>query len=874
MAKLQTLLKKLPTFVESRMITNGYGIWLSWKTDLNPAVPQTLTDYGGMLVAQERHQSLWFFFSTDVILALARLEVWVRFNPIPVFIQIFPAKLLLGLKLEISFSVDSAIARQESYVPDDFDVSAHPRVIEVVKSIPGISFTDFKTRSGIANLGWKKFQSDHRLPYQSSLGWYTVLKPLGNPLDKTFQAGWREFFPDIEEILKRMKLQFLIHNSFVMFPVDNLRQLRAWCKDFLTLIARIKEQQPGKYWPCVLAMVDRKDLNFNNELPTRMRLDWDVLMPDYPHMSYRNAFLLGDGFKINDVRFSVDQSSIEDWCNVALKADVDQQTGSLEIELPKRLVSGKETHCFYCGMHSHTLNMCPTRAMSDIDFTIWDRIAQMNFADMNAGLHAIDTALVQPPEGGVVSLCPGDAPMNILLRGMFDINVSVQHRMARAVFRSVGKEFPRGLMQIGQVEKGLVWDALDAFRASDDLVYIDRMLSQAAMKNPRGYMPRTLQGFSALEKGDKLRAATLWKEAETLSFSPLQQSYHLMLQGRCMEMQSKWQAASVLYKQVMQHCPRWLEASYRQAVCQVKMGFAEQAMGLFEKLYQLDTNYFNRILIDAELERGQLHILAALYISWTNAELKAAEEKSNLEALSNEVGKWFLEKHPFSEGMRTKIAALTRQAEIKNYVAFNRVLLGRVGLNREIAKRVEVEAERLKQSYQEVMERLKVIQGEAAWFPFPKVLIEFNKDFNYCAKNVNWAVTQNLQASENFLKAHEVLEEVDLRLGNLENQLKTLKIVRDSTLFLLILGKSFIWLWLVGVILTVIAVPIGVYYGQSAGWKWASGMVIREQLELQKGLIIVLSIAALAIAALRSALVFESRKEKLFKKTTGQPAKK
>jgi tetratricopeptide (TPR) repeat protein len=869
MAKLQGLLKKLPSFAETRMVTNGYGVWLSWKTDLNQAVPQTLTDYGGMQVAIERHQSLWFFFSTDVLLALARLEVWVKFNPIPVYIQVFPTKLLLGLKLEVSLSIDAGIANQESFVQDDFHVWVHPRVIEISKGIPGISYTDVKPGTGIVNIGWKRFQSDHRLPYQANLGWYTVLKPLGNPLDKAFQSGWREFFPSLEEIFKRMKLQITIHNFFVMFQVDNLRQLRAFCKEFLSFIYHVKEDEPARYWPCVLAMVDRKGLNYNNELPTRMRLDWDVLMPDYPHMSYRNAFLLGEGFKVNDVRFSVDQSSLDDWCNVGLKGNMDKSMGALQIELPKRLVSGKETHCFYCGMHSHTTPECPSRTLNELEPTLWDRLSLMNLDTMDKGLRAIDAALAKNPEGGPLALFEGDAPVNLMTRILFELNATMQHRMASTVFRSVGKDYPKALQQLGPMEKEWVWDVFKAFR-TEELVVVDRLLSHASLKHPRSYIPRVLQGFSAVEKKDLLRAGSLWKEAESLSLTPLQQSYCLMLQGRCNEMQGKWQAASACYKQALSYSPRWIEASYRQAALQVKMGFAEQAMGFFAELYQRDSSIFNRILLDAELERGQLHILAALYGPWTTAENYAVDEKAALDGLTKELAKWFPEKHPFAEAMRNKISALARQAEIKNFVAFNRVLQGRSGLNRELTKRIEAEAERLKQQYQDLHERLKVIQGEAAWFPFPKVLVEFNKDFNFCAKSVNWAVTQDLRSAENFLQAHEILEQLAGRLAKLETQLKTLKIVRDSTLFLLILGKSFVWLEGVGMLLALILVPLSVYYGQSMGWTWTSKMVIREQWELQKVLVLVMSIVALAAAALRTAMIFEGRKEKLFQKTTGR----
>jgi len=857
MPKLQGLLKKLPTFAEARMVANGFGVWVCWKTDLNPVVAQTLSDYGGMLIAQERHQMLWFFFSSDVVLALSRIEVWVRFNPIPVFFQVFPAKLLLGLKLEVSLSIDSQIANQESITPDEFQAWFHPKVREVVKGIPGIGFGDVKPLRGLANLPWKLLQADPRLPYQSSLAWYLILKPLGNPLDKAFQTGWREFFPGFEEVLKRMKLAFMIQDFFVLFQLENLRQLRNWCKEFLRFVNQLKEQDHAKYWPCVVAVVEKKGLNFNAELPHKVRLDWELLMPDFPHMSYRTAFLVGEGFKINDLRFTMDQSTLEDWCNISLLGDNDQG-GTLQVDLPKRLVTGKETYCFYCGLHSHQPQDCPSHGLDELNFGLWDTIAGWNLDTISGGLKGMD-------DYGIPELLTGGGLESTLLKAIFEIDYMLQLRTARAVFRSMGKDYPRGLFQPGPMESSIVWDVLDNWRDMEHM-QIERMLSQAALKSPRSYPIRTLQGFVAMEKGDRQKAASIWKEAEIISSTPLQHAFVVFLQGRCMELLGRWQVAGNLYKQVQVISPRWLDAAYRQGACLVKMGFAEQAMTYFINLFPTDPHIFNKLLLDSELERGHIHLLSALYVPWTEAIERAVEEKVNLEELNRELSKWFPEKHPFAESARTQIVHLSKLGEIKNYVALNQVALGRQQLSRDFFKKVEDESKRLKRVYIDLMERLRVIQGEASWFPFPKILIDFNKDYNYCAKALNWAMSQHFEMAENFLKANEQLEAVQERLKSLENQLKTLKVVRDSTLFLLIMGKTFFWMELGGLLLALLLLPLGVYYGQMMGYSWASGLVLSQKWDIQKGLIIILSITALAVAALRSALIFERRKDELFRR--------
>ena len=47
-------------------------------------------------------------------------------------------------------------------------------------------------------------------------------------------------------------------------------------------------------------------------------LDWDQMSPDFPHMSYRTAFLLGEDFVIHEARTLSRGINIEDWCNVSL----------------------------------------------------------------------------------------------------------------------------------------------------------------------------------------------------------------------------------------------------------------------------------------------------------------------------------------------------------------------------------------------------------------------------------------------------------------------------------------------------------------------------------------------------------------------------
>lgn len=872
MPQLADLTRRLPQLKEIRMSSTGLVLWLCWQGDINPAVPQTLQDYGGMQVVAERDQALWFFFSSDVYLALARLHIWAKFNNLQVAVQVLPSKLLLGLRREVGLSLDSSFAGQEMLVPQTFQVWVHTRAREAGIGIPGITMERAPTLQGMANVEWSGFTADARLPYQSTLGWYAVLHPLGNPLDKKFQAGWREFFAEIETILQKHRLKFILHEQFLIFSLDNLRQFRQWVRDLLVLIREIKETRQAHYWPCVSVIVDRRGLNFNNELPRKIPIDWEQLMPDFPHMSYRNAYLLGDGFNIHDVRFSVEHTSMDDWSNVGLDED-GGSAGMLPVQVSGRLLAGTGHGCFYCGMRNHETTSCPTRNMKGSDRSAWSALNMMDFDTLNKGFRGIDEVLATGVEDGFSQLLGAQGPEGMLIRAIFEINVPVQLRFMSRMWLARGKDYPRGLDELSPRDDNPVWDVLARFVGAD-LIPLEKEIASIITRNPRDYRSRTIQGFIALERGDHPRALALWKEAATLCSTPLLQAWHDYLQGRLHEMQGRYPQANEAYRQVVRLCPQWIDAEYRQAVCQVKMGFADQALGQVFNLIQREPSMFNRILVDPELERGHLQLFAALNIPWTEAEKRAGEDKNALDRLLGEVGAWFPEEHPFTGYATERIAMLKQFAEASNFVAFQMVINGRLAVEREMQARVAREGRELKERFKGYMERLGRVRDEAAWFPFPGLLIEFNRDYNKCAANLNWAIKTHFQTAEAFKRAQATVETEMERMKKLESRLRFLRIVRDATLFTLFMGRTFLWME-IGILLCILVVlPLSIYYGDKAGASWALGLASAEKWQVQKMLIMFFSLFALGLAALRTALSFEKRKDKLFAEAKNKTTKK
>jgi len=133
--------------------------------------------------------------------------------------------------------------------------------------------------------------------------------------------------------------------------------------------------------------------------------------------------------------------------------------------------------------------------------------------------------------------------------------------------------------------------------------------------------------------------------------------------------------------------------------------------------------------------------------------------------------------------------------------------------------------------------------------------------------------TSSLQVAANFRKTQDYIEEIDAAINLLKARLVTLRIVRDATLFVLLLGKSFMWLELIGLALSLIAVPGFIFLANKIGLGWLGEMVSNQKWQVQKGLVIIISIVAMALASIKTAVTFEKKRSELFKEGEEKAAK-
>lgn len=153
------------------MSGSGYGVWLAWADELTDAIPHTFRDYGGLPMFEESNQALWFFFTSDVFKALARLQVWAKLNDLPVFIQVFQAQLLVGFQLEKELSIATELNAQEALKPDEFQIWVHAACYDAAEQIPGITLEEARPYSGLSQGPWSHLVADDRIGYESGFSW-------------------------------------------------------------------------------------------------------------------------------------------------------------------------------------------------------------------------------------------------------------------------------------------------------------------------------------------------------------------------------------------------------------------------------------------------------------------------------------------------------------------------------------------------------------------------------------------------------------------------------------------------------------------------------------------------------------------------------
>mgnify|MGYP003584973471 CR=1 FL=1 len=788
MTCIESLLARVTRNVAPRLLCNGYACWLAHAQPLPVSFFQSLTDIGGWSLASEPTQSLWFFPAPEVMLGLARLHNWARLHPMATAITVFEATLVVDEHLEQAIKVKSELQRLCTEFPKRLTVRVSARLREVGRSLAGLSFKHVQNPDGMAG-DWFELDANDQVSVSFSMSWLWVVRPVGARQDKAFAKGWRAYLERLEAIFSQLKVSYLhAEDQNLVLRVQSPRSMARLTADILAMI----EDKENPAWPCQYMAVEMGDQSFSPDFAAKVRYIVDSLESNTLHLPLSTIFQIADSrITPGDSRQSLESSKISDLFQVRFNSGKGgRRHGRLNVFLPTSLISGAESPCFYCGLRSHMPRKCPTRTLQPGNAQVSEmaRIARIDLDALPGVMASLEKQLAPDVLKGLSTLVTEKGDLALTVQAMFEVNMLCQLRMMAMVWKARGKEWPRGIEdQRPQVDEDLR-DALDNVRAGNQdraMEKLDRFVLRAA----KNYQPRVLLGFMAMERDELKRAAGFWEEAESLAYTGLQRSYIQALQARLKEISGDLPEAIRIYGRACAESPGLTRARYRQAVCLIKSGYLNEAQALIRELIRNEPDYFTAVLLDPEVEAGRSHLLGDLWELWDEARTKAAEVIGSVEHLPDLLTKWLPVDHDAYQSFHQRIEELNSFAGVNNYASMAKLLRGTIAVRADIQARVKKDIQELSARRKGILERLKSIQREASWFPFPSMLGSFNRLFNACGEKLSLISHLDLYVPEKFRQGHEAMRDAEQHLATLEKKLLFLQGVRNGILFLLLSGK-------------------------------------------------------------------------------------
>lgn len=863
MTCIEPLLAKVTKNAAPRLLCNGVVCWLIHAQPLPVSFLQSLSDIGGWALAEEGTQTLWFFPSPDIMLGLARLHNWARLHPMATAITVFEGSLVVDDKLTQSLKVKSELQALCTEFPKRLIVRVSARLRELGRTLTGLSFKHVQNPDGLVG-DWYELESSEQVSVAYRLNWLWIIRPQGNRQDRIFVKGWRAYFERLEATLRQNKISYLhAEDQNLVLRVTTPRAMARLTTEILTLI----EDKTAPPWPCQYMAVEMGDQSFSPDLAGKLRYVVEALEPNTLYLPLATIFQLADSrIAPVDSRTSLDNSKLTDLFQVRFHSSKGgKRRGSLNVFLPSSLISGAESPCFYCGLRSHLAQKCPSRILQpgNVHVTDLSRFARIDLDTLPGILTELEKQLAPDILRGLTSLMGEKTDLSLVVRSVFEVNMICQLRMMATVWRAKGKEWPRGIEEQRPQSEAHLWEALDSLRTGSPERAMEKV-DHVVLRAPKNYQPRVLLGFMAMERDELKRAAGFWEEAESLAYTSLQRSYIQLLLGRLREISGDFTEAIRLYGRAVSESSRFSQARYRQAVCLIKSGYLNEAQALIRELIRDDPDYFSAVLLDPELEGGRSHLLTDLWEVWDEARTRAGEVIGAVEHLPDLLAKWLPVDHDAYRMFHERIEELNSFAGVNNYASMAKLLRGTILIRADIQARVKKDIQELANRRNAIRERLKAIQREASWFPFPSMLGSFSKLFNSCGEGVSLIGHLDLYVPEKFRQGHEAMRQAEHDLLLLEKKLLLLQGVRNGILFLLLSGKYLLIFEIIALVLAG-GFSLGLYY------LVPDQIIMGRDLRQDRWLILNISLIffsflAFAGTAIRAASRFEAYKNEILDK--------
>ena len=864
MQVIQSILNTQAKVSTKVLATDGLCVWICWSKGFEPKVAAMLEESGGLEIANTSSQSLWFFFNVEVTLyALAKIDIWGKQFSTGVTVFTFPGKLVVGPDRVLTVEIESEFTNMTTGNPQSIVyIFTHPALWPYATSLPGISFYDMTILEKQGLFGWKMITADRRLPFSAEHGWFAFLHPVGNPLDKNYQKGWGKIFTNIEPLLESAKLKYSLQSGFLSVSISTVQQLRSWVEQILIIFDDIHEHHQDIYWPCLSIIMDRNNFNFTPDLYEKLDIDWDSLSPNRPYLNYKNAFLLGKQFSIHDRHYSSQPTDLEVLCTVTLKA----LDSSLPIPNPliAKVLATSHISCFYCGSSGHPAESCPTKQLKLVYPDFWKNLNYLDFGEINASYRTIDAEVNGKGMDAFTSMLAEDDAVSRLLRATFAINASCQLPNVSRIWQITTRDMEE-IPDKPNAQKEPAWAILKRLtQPAQDLNAIDRDCMNQIGKNPKNWHLHCLYGFISMERGDFAKSISAWRDAESICTTTAHQAWIKFLIARLKEVQGFHSEAFELYKYAKKLLPNWKDLDYRIHVCQVKMGFGQGVSKIFAAQIEENPEFFHKFIIDPELARGHTQILVHILPVWRNAHNLFTVDRIALEELLQTLTEWFEETDNPMIYYGAKIRKLLGFGDIKNYLLFLEFAEFKPKFETDLIRIINQEISALKQDYEKCLSQVEIIRDEMNWFYFQRALADFNSTFNECARILNWAFVSNFNDVAIYKEAREQLPELQEYVAKLKGKLNRLRMVRDVTLFFLLMLRTFFITASILVSLSVILVFVVLFYGVELGLPaWTQGIIKSNFWELMRIVLSITLMLSLGLASLKTTVLFDKKRNKL-----------
>lgn len=862
MQKLSTIINSQSMPQEESLSTGGFALWIIWDTEHESTIIKSLQDLGGLEITNVTGQSLWFFFGTEVLYALATLDIWAKQYSQGVTAFALPGNLSVGIDNSLHINIEQDYEELSTETPKSIvHIYAHGSLASNAASIPGINLFEARTIALHEKAKWKLLTADRRLPYLADHNWFLFIRPVGNPLDSGYQAGWTHFFPQLIDIIDEHKTKYILQDGFLILLIDKLQHLRSITSKVINVLHRIRTETPEFYWPCTFLVSDKNKLNLSGDLPSKIAVKWDSLRTDAPYFTYKNAYLLGNEFNIHDLKYSSESMSIHAWCTVNLR-NLDS-SNTLNILMPSFLVPD-ETPCFYCGSSTHMPSECPSKSLAPPDPDFWKDFTSFSMDGLNATYRYIANSIQKDGLAAYGHLINDNEDSSTILKAVFAINSAIQTPNIKRIWKNTNANMDVYLpSQKKETEKH--WRLLERFMTATpgEMLSLEKNCQEFLVQNSRNWQTYSILGFIAVERGDFYHALHAWREANLHCSTTLHQAWITFLIARLYEMRGQFSEAIDHYLLAAKLLPTWDDILYRQLVCQAKQGFGELAAGKIKVLIQSKPEIFHKVLLDPELHRGHTHLLQSLSPIWEEAAHNFKSDRQELEQLLQTLSLWFEEHENPMILYSGKIQELLDIGITQNYLNFLKVSLTKPELEEDVTRIISNAIRTLKKAYEDDLKYIEYIRDEMSWFLFQRALINFNAAFNGCAAILNWAFVSDFNNHITFKEAQTRLPELDMHVDALRKRLHFLRMVRDFTLFGIIMLRSFINIAIVLLILSTGAIFLFMFAGEYFGMGQLQRLINANFWSLIKASSAIVVMVALGLSSLKATVTFEKKRNKL-----------